>query len=212
VLGLNVTEVRSAVSTVIVGEVRVTPSVPETVPVVIAVTGTVEMVNVAEAAPAGIVMLAGTDSAGLESVSVTTAPPAGAAPFKVAVPVTGFPPTTVAGLRLMEERVAGFTLRFADLVLRPSVAVTEPVVVAPTGVVVTTNVAVVAPAAIVTPAGTAAAGFAVESVNGSPPAGAMAFNVTVAVDDAPPSTLLGFKLMEANSALTVRLADLVTAR
>jgi len=212
VLGLSVREIRSAVSRVIVGDVRVTPSVPETVPVVIAVTGTVEMVNVAEIAPAGIVMLAGTESAGLESVSVTTAPPAGAAPVNVAVPVTGLPPTTVAGLRLMEDRVAGFTVRFADRVLIPSVPVTLPVVTAPTAAVVTTKVAVVAPARTVTLAGTLAAEFAVDSVIKTPAGGAPAFNVTLAVDEAPPNTAAGVRVIEANSGFTVRPADLVTLR
>jgi hypothetical protein len=170
------------------------------------------MVNVAEVAPAGIVILAGTTTPTLFVVRVTTAPPGPAALVKVAVPVSELPPTTEDGVRVMEERVAALTVRLADLVVIPSLAVTVPLVFELTGTVVTVNVAVVAPAATVTLGGTVAAGFVVDNVKARPPAGAAAAKVIVPVEDAPPVTEVGFSAMEANSGFTVRFAERVVPR
>ena len=62
---------------------------------VLAATGCVLTVNVAVVAPAATVTEAGTPAAGLLVESVTTAPPAGAAPFRVTVPVAEPPPATL---------------------------------------------------------------------------------------------------------------------
>ena len=72
-------------------------------------TGLVVIVNVAVVAPAVTVTLAGTCAAAVLLLDrVTTAPPAGAGPFSVTVPMQEFPPTTEAGLRLTEfKRGAG---------------------------------------------------------------------------------------------------------
>ena len=60
--------------------------------------------NVALVAPSGTVTLPGTETTdGLLLDSVTTAPPAGAGPYSVTVPVEGFPPTTVDGLTVTED-------------------------------------------------------------------------------------------------------------
>jgi hypothetical protein len=64
-------------------------------------------VKVAVVAPASTVTLAGTAATGgLALESVTCAPPAGAAPLSVTVPVDGSPPTTVVGLSVTLLRVA----------------------------------------------------------------------------------------------------------
>jgi hypothetical protein len=65
------------------------------------------------------------------------------------------------------------------------------VVVAATGVVVMEKVPVVAPAATVTLAGTPAAGLVLESTTDEPPTGAATLNVTVPVELAPPTRLVG---------------------
>ena len=74
--------------------------------------------------------------------------------------------------------------------------------------------ALVAPAATVTDAGTwAAAVFELVKVTTAPPAGAGPFNVTVPVEDAPPTTDVGDKptaLRAAGAAVTVKVAVRLT--
>jgi hypothetical protein len=65
---------------------------------------------VAVFAPAVTVTLAPTCAAALLLVSVTSAPPAGAAPLNVTVPVDELPPTTVAGLNEADVTVTGFAV------------------------------------------------------------------------------------------------------
>jgi hypothetical protein len=75
-------------------------------------TGVVVILKVALVVPAIIVTVAGTCAANVLLLCIlTTAPPAGAAPFKVTVPVELVPPTTVPGLRDIEDRVAALTVR-----------------------------------------------------------------------------------------------------
>jgi hypothetical protein len=106
--------------------------------------------------PAGIVTLAGTCATGtLLLCRVTTAPPAGAAPFKVTVPVELFPPTTDVGFLAMEERVGALTVSVV-VIVSPYVPDIVTEVFVDTGLVVIVNVAEVAPAATVTLAGTCA--------------------------------------------------------
>jgi len=75
----------------------------------------VEIVNAALVVPAGTVTLAGTAAtAELLLERGISAPPAGAAPIKVTVPIEAMPPVTLAGLRLNEERAgAGATVSVA---------------------------------------------------------------------------------------------------
>jgi hypothetical protein len=61
-------------------------------------------VNVAVGVPAATGTLAGTWADELLLDSVTTAPPVGAAPVRVTVPVEELPPMTLAGLRDTELR------------------------------------------------------------------------------------------------------------
>ena len=70
----------------------------------------------------------------------------------------------------------------------------------------TVNVALVAPAATVTLAGTrAAVVLLLESATCAPPVGAGPLNVTVPVDEFPPTTLAGFTVSEESEAAVVLL-------
>src|SRR6185503_14546855 len=75
---------------------------------VFAATVVVLTPKVALEAPAATVTLAGTETTDVFALlSVTTAPPLGAAPVNVIVPCAAVPPTTEVGLTLTAERLAG---------------------------------------------------------------------------------------------------------
>jgi hypothetical protein len=75
------------------------------VTVVDAATALVLTANVALLAPAATVTLAGTLAAVVLLLdSVIVAPPAGAAPLSITVPVEEFPPLTLVGFSVIEER------------------------------------------------------------------------------------------------------------
>ena len=85
-----------------------------------AATGAVVTVNVAVVAFGAIVTLAGTLAAAVLLLpSVTSAPPAGAGPFSVTVPVDELPPRTDVGLKDTELSVAAVTVKVAVLVTNP---------------------------------------------------------------------------------------------
>ena len=88
-----------------------------------AVTLLVFTVNVALVAPAATVTLAETVAAAVLSlIREMTAPPVGAGPLRVTVPVEGDPPVTLMGLSAIEESVAepcGVTVSEAVLVTPP---------------------------------------------------------------------------------------------
>src|SRR5260370_35632337 len=71
--------------------------------VVDAATALVLTTNVAVVAPAGTATLEGTLAAPLLLASTTCAPPAGAGPLSVTVPVEEFPPGTLVGFSETEE-------------------------------------------------------------------------------------------------------------
>lgn len=84
------------------------------------ITAEVFTVKVALVLPAGTVTLAGTLAAPLLLESITCAPPAGAGPLSVTVPVDDCkPPTTLLGFNVSEETTGGVTVSEADGV-RPS--------------------------------------------------------------------------------------------
>ena len=78
-------------------------------------------VKVVLVAPAGTVTLEGTVAAAVLLLeSVTCAPPAGAGPFSLTVPVEDpTPPITLAGLRASEETIGGITMSEAVCVPPP---------------------------------------------------------------------------------------------
>ena len=84
-----------------------------------AATGLVVTLNVALVAPAVTVTVAGTVTAGLSRERATCAPPAGARPSSVTVPVTGVPPVTLAWLRLTADTPGGTTVSDAVCVAPP---------------------------------------------------------------------------------------------
>ena len=170
-----------------------------------AVTALELTANEALVAPAATVTLEGTlATAGLLLDMVIRAPPAGAGPLNVTVPVEDWtPPTTLVGFKLSDERVtggggAGLTVSEADLVAPLYVADMLTTVETATALVVTVNAAVVDPAATVTLEGTlATAGLLLDMVIRAPPAGAAALRVTVTVEDCePPTTLVGLSETE----------------
>lgn len=84
------------------------PATPVIVTEVEEPTPSVVTVNVAVVAPAATTTLAGTVAAEVfELERVTASPPVGAAEIRVTVAVDGFPPATLAGARLTEERATG---------------------------------------------------------------------------------------------------------
>ena len=103
--------------------VLVTPAkVAEIVTVVDALTALVLTVNVALVAPSATVTLEGTVATDVSLLeSATCAPPDGAGPLSVTMPVEEFPPVTLVGLNVREVRVGvggavGFTVSEAVLV------------------------------------------------------------------------------------------------
>jgi hypothetical protein len=77
-------------------------------------------VKVALALPAGMVTMDGTLAAPLLLESMTCAPPAGAGPLSVTVPVENCtPPTTLVGFSVSEATIGGFTVSEAVRVVPP---------------------------------------------------------------------------------------------
>jgi hypothetical protein len=123
------------------------PYEPLIVAVMVAVTTRVETVNVAVLDPAGTVTVAGTVT-GVPPDNDTTAPPAGAALLRVAVPFTEKPPSTLASLSVIDESTgAPMTVSAEDWLLPLSDAV---IVAVPADIAVTVNAALVVPAATIT--------------------------------------------------------------
>ena len=83
------------------------------VAVVLEATAVVVTVNVAVVAPAATLTDAGVCAEALLDPSVTLAPPDGAGPVRVTVPVDGKPPITDAGESATDCKAGGFTVSVA---------------------------------------------------------------------------------------------------
>jgi hypothetical protein len=116
--GLKATELSVAAAGVMVNEpvLVLLPYDAEMLTKVLVETGDVVTVNVAVVAFAGTVMLKGTVAAGSLLARFTVAPPLGAAPVRVTVPLACVPPVTLAGVIARE--------------LTPTTVVTEMLTVA----------------------------------------------------------------------------------
>jgi hypothetical protein len=175
---------------------------------VLALTAVVFTVKVIEVMPPGIVTVAGTIAEDRLLESVITAPPAGAGPVRVTVPVEDAPPATVVGLRLNADRTAGVIVRVAVLEVGPRSAVMLTAVCEATPVVVIVNVTDVFPAGTVTNAGTDAAPLLLVRFSETPPVGAAVPRVIVPVEVLPPNTEVGLRLSPVTAGgLMVKLAD-----
>jgi hypothetical protein len=174
------------------------------VTVVALFTPLVVTVKFAAVLPAATVTLTGVTASVLSSESVTTAPPVGAGPFKVAVPVVLLPPVTLVGLNVMVESTGGLIVKLPVWELAApalNVPVTVTVAAVATPVVVTVNVAVVAPLETTTLAGVVAAVLSSVSVTvlwaAVPDAGP--FKVTVPMDEVPPVTEVGLMVIDVRA-------------
>ena len=104
--GLIVTLVSAGAFTVRAADL-VTPFwLAEIAPTVLSVTGTVAIMNVALAAPIGMVTVAGIVAALLSLLSETTVSVT-VAPVSFTVPVEDAPPSTLAGVSVTADRAAG---------------------------------------------------------------------------------------------------------
>src|SRR5262249_34306682 len=115
------------------------------------------------------------------------------------VPCDVFPPVTLVGFNVSDDKLAGgggggtgVTASVAVRVTPLKVAEMVTLFVAVTATVLMANVALVAPAATVTLAGVEAmAGALLDRVTTAPPAGAALLRVTVPCEELPPTTLDG---------------------
>ncbi|PWB65156.1 MAG: hypothetical protein C3F14_05800, partial [Deltaproteobacteria bacterium] len=172
--------------------------------------------NVAVVEPAATTTVDGTVAVDvLLLVNDTEAPPAGAGPFSVTVPVETVPPFTVVGLKDSDDSEGRFTVRVEERVTPLNEAEMVAVVEEETGKVVIGKVAVLLPPATVTFAGTVAAvSLLLVKDTTIPPAGADAESVTVPVEPFPPVTEEGEREREdsvgGGSGKTVSVEDRVT--
>jgi hypothetical protein len=144
---------------------------------VVVVTELVLIAKVPLDAPAAIVTDAGTVTAALLLVSVTTSPFEPALPSRCAVPVVLVPPVSVVEAAVGAARTAGVIVSVADLLVPLEVAVIVAVVVLFTPKVEIVNVLYVFPLPIVTVGGTAAKELLLDDVKVTPDGPALPFRL-----------------------------------
>ena len=158
-------------------------------------TADVETENVTEVLPPTTVTAFGTMAEADVLDRAIEAPPAGAAPSRVTVPVLVDPPATELGLSTSETTVGGSIDTAPVFVVDPRFAVIVTDAGVDTGAVLTLKVAESAPAATFTVAGTVANCVPLARVTAIPATGAGPVSVTVPLDDTPPVTEVGSKLI-----------------
>lgn len=180
----------------------------------VSVTPDVEIVNVPELCPAGIVRLAGTVAAGSAAVSRMITPPSAAGFCSSTVPVEATPPGTEAGATRKDPMLArlaleGVIVSTAETLTPPLDAVMVACTAAATDVVGMEKVACVEPALRNTaPPGIAAEWLLVMPTE-MPPSGAAAAKVMVPRDASPPGTEDGCKVICATGTEPVPGARMV---
>jgi hypothetical protein len=211
VVGESDKPVRTAALIDRVADFWLAPKVPVMVEDVFDETAIVAIENVAVVAPETTVTEVGAVALVLLDCTVMLAPPEGAGPLRVTVPVDDVPPVTDVGERVRLVRLAGLIVRLEVFVTPPAV----PVIVAETTVatadVVIENVELEAPAETVTVAGTVALELLDVRVTWVPPGPAGPFRVTVPLDELLPITVVGERVKPFNTAgLMVSIAVCVT--
>ena len=147
--------------------------------------------------PSGIATVAGADAVALLVASATTAPPGGAGPVSVTVPVTVDPAATESADSEMFCSVSLPMVRVVATLAPLYVAVINTFAASELATVAV-NVCVRPPWATTTLAGTVTTALLLASVMVAPPAGAAPSSVTVPVIVATPTTVADESVTPAN--------------
>jgi len=191
------------------------PYDPDTRTLCVAVTARVVIANVAAVSPFRTVTCEGTLT--MEALSLTrgtSAPPLGAGPVSVTVPIAPDPPATLTGLTVSESSArfgGGCTVKGMVCITPLNDAVIPTTVCVRIVVVSMVKVAVVAPCGTRMLSGTEAMErSSLVTVTRAPPVPAGLVNVTVALTGRPPTTDEGERAIEASTTgggATVNVAD-----
>lgn len=139
--------------------------------------------------------------------SVTEVPTSAPGPLRVIVPVAESPPGTGDGLTVTVRSLIGLIVIVAVWEDEFNSAVMSADCCSLTPVVLTVNVVLVAPAGTVTELGTVAIKASLDNAIATPPAGAAAPSVMVAVEVAPPTTVVGLTDKEATVVAFAQMAN-----
>ncbi len=183
-------------------------AVAERLAVLFEATADVLTVKVADVAPLAMDTLEGTVASAMSERRATVIPPLAAGLLMVTVPVELVPPTTDVGETARPVIVGALTARVAVPFVVPTVPVMVAVVLKVTGAVVTVKVATFVPAATVTVAGTVDEGsFEDKATDIVLPVATFPINVTVPVDEDPPTNDVGFRVtVPMNGGMIVKIA------